>query len=187
MLLHQAVEIIQEVLLNKKKYTHLILVGYSLGGYLAATLLKYATSLQSHIKGALLIAPLLDFPLIILPTLKIEKAMEFHQNGKVEVVDEESGFTLSLTKEALESCQKFAIVNCQSQLELNCPVWTVWGNRDKVCPPAGAGKLKSKVKGDDLESLFHIAILPMCGHKMDRITDETLVGMHYDDLMKVLD
>lgn len=186
MLLDQATELIEKILIEKKLYKNFFLVGYSIGGFLTTLILKHLEQFHSNIKAAMLIAPLIDYPVPLLPKLKIEAAMQFHQTGKTEFVDEESGFTIVLTKEAFISAKKMSIYGGE-KFELPCQVWTVWGNRDKICPPNGVAQLKSKLKGDTLETDFHFSVLPMCGHKMDRMTDETIVGMHYDDMMKVVD
>lgn len=157
-----------------------ILVGSSMGAWIALRLLQVLGEERSRIKGLLLIAPAPDFTSdLVEPGLTEEERRDLQAEGRVERPTPYGPEPDIFTRELIEDGRTNRVLT--GPLDTFCPVHILQGTADREVPAAHALKLASHLPKDELT----LTLVPGGDHRLSRPEDVSLLLRTAQDLVEL--
>lgn len=144
-----------------------ILVGSSMGGWLALLLNKRLKALEGpKVDGIVLIAPAVDMTADLMwDNMPEDARAQMVETGRFEKPSEYSDEPYILTHDLIEDGKKHLFG--RGVIELGCPVHILQGGRDTDVPPSHTLKLAAQLPLDDVV----ISMIPDGDHRLSRPQD----------------
>lgn len=159
-------------------YQNYILVGSSMGGWIALLLALNAKSqTNKSIKGIVLIAPAVDMTQdLIWPELNEEQKHEVLEKGRIEIPSQYGPEPYVFTKALIEDGLKHSLFS--KPLHLKCPIHILQGQQDPDVPFQHALKLVEHLPNDDVT----LTLIPDGDHRLSRVQDLDVLKKALDNL-----
>ena len=143
-----------------------IIIGSSMGGWLALLLNKALRKKENRIKAIILIAPAIDMTKDLMQDrFSKEELIELNQTGQIEKPSDYDKPYI-LTKQLIDDGEKHLLFTNISIIT-NCPIHILQGGLDKDVPLAHALKLVSYLNMDEV----NFTLIPDGGHSLSRAQD----------------
>ncbi|MCQ0988379.1 alpha/beta fold hydrolase [Jiella marina] len=159
----------------------LVLVGSSMGAWIALRLVQRAAEFDTKIAGMLLLAPAPDFTERLLsPKLSPEQHAEIAANGLLKVPSEYSDEPDIYTRELFEDGRRNLVMN--ELIDTGCPVTIIQGMADPDVPYEHALALVDHLP-------FHGTVLSLVrdgDHRLSRPQDLALISRNLLDLVETI-
>ncbi|UJW84466.1 alpha/beta hydrolase [Devosia sp. SL43] len=147
-----------------------IIVGSSMGGWLALLLARALLRRGSHAHGLVLIAPAPDMTHeLMLPDFTPAEHESLHNHGYVDQPSQYSDTPYRITRALIEDGKQHLLFG--SVIETGCPVTILQGGKDPDVPQAHAIKLTTHILHDPVT----LTLIPDGDHRLSR--DEDLVRL----------
>lgn len=147
-----------------------IIVGSSMGGWIALLLARALLRRGSHAHGLVLIAPAPDMTHeLMLPGFTSEEHESLHNNGYVDQPSQYSDTPYRITRALIEDGKQHLLFG--SVIETGCPVTILQGGKDPDVPQSHAIKLTTHILHDPVT----LTLIPDGDHRLSR--DEDLVRL----------
>ncbi len=156
-----------------------IIVGSSMGGWLALLLARALHRRGSHAHGLVLIAPAPDMTHeLMLPDFTPAEHESLQNNGYVDQPSQYSDTPYRITRALIEDGAHHLLFG--GVIETGCPVTILQGGQDPDVPPAHAIKLVTHILHDPVT----LTLIPDGDHQLSR--DEDLVRLK-DAVMRLVE
>ena len=143
-----------------------IIVGSSMGGWLALLLARALLRRGSHAHGLVLIAPAPDMTHeLMLPDFTPAEHESLQNNGYVDQPSQYSDTPYRITRALIEDGAQHLLFG--AVIETGCPVTILQGGMDPDVPPAHAIKLVTHILHDPVT----LTLIPDGDHRLSRETD----------------
>ena len=147
-----------------------IIVGSSMGGWLALLLARHLLAAGTPAHGLVLIAPAPDMThALMLPDFTPQEHESLQNNGYVDQPSQYSDTPYRITRALIEDGKQHLLFG--GVIETGCPVTILQGGRDPDVPPAHAIKLITHILHDPVT----LTLIPDGDHRLSR--DEDLVRL----------
>jgi pimeloyl-ACP methyl ester carboxylesterase len=157
-----------------------VLVGSSMGAWIALRLLQTLGGERSRVKGLLLIAPAPDFTNdLIEPGLTDEERRDLEAKGRVERPTPYGPEPDIFTRELIEDGRRNRVLT--GPLDTFCPVHILQGTADKDVPASHALKLAAHLPKDELT----LTLVPGGDHRLSRPEDISLLLRTAESLVEL--
>jgi pimeloyl-ACP methyl ester carboxylesterase len=155
-----------------------IIVGSSMGGWLALLLARALLRRGSHAHGLVLIAPAPDMThALMLPDFTPAEHESLHNNGYVDQPSQYSDTPYRITRALIEDGKQHLLFG--SVIETGCPVTILQGGKDPDVPQGHAIKLTTHILHDPVT----LTLIPDGDHRLSR--DEDLARLR-DAVMRLV-
>ena len=145
-----------------------IVVGSSMGGWLALLLARALLRRGNHAHGLVLIAPAPDMTHeLMLPSFTPAEHEQLHNNGYVEQPSQYSETPYRITRALIEDGAQHLLFG--SVIETGCPVTILQGGKDPDVPQDHAIKLVTHILHDPVT----LTLIPDGDHRLSRDEDLT--------------
>jgi pimeloyl-ACP methyl ester carboxylesterase len=143
-----------------------IIVGSSMGGWLALLLARALLRRGSHAHGLVLIAPAPDMTHeLMLPDFTPDEQESLHSKGYVDQPSQYSDTPYRITRALIEDGAQHLLFG--GVIETGCPVTILQGGADPDVPPAHAIKLVTHMLHDPVT----LTLIPDGDHRLSRDED----------------
>ncbi len=143
-----------------------IIIGSSMGGWLALLLNRLLDKEKKRIKAIILIAPAIDMTKdLMFENFSLQQKDELTKNGFIlQPSDYDEPYLI--TKKLIDDGNKHLLFNSGS-INTNCPIYILQGGLDKAVPPTHSLKLMAHLTQDEV----NYTLIPDGDHSLSREQD----------------
>jgi pimeloyl-ACP methyl ester carboxylesterase len=147
-----------------------IVIGSSMGGYIALLLARTLLHRGQHMAGMVLVAPAPDMTReLMLPDFTPAEHESLQNNGYVDQPSQYSETPYRITRALIEDGENHLLFG--GVIETGCPVIILQGGKDPDVPPAHAVKLVTHILHDPVT----LTMIPDGDHRLSRDQDLALL------------
>lgn len=171
----QAQELITELLLPKFGYERIIIMGASLGGYLASIMCRDLPILEDVLKGALIMCPAVAFPFPTFINFR-EYANEWQlkkfDDGETIDFIPPGGFSVPISKLILSNAESYSFAS-PKKIKGSYPFKLIWGSNDKLVSPMLSSILLDRI--ENKKERAELVLLEGSDHFLAKDSDRDVI------------